>query len=437
MAEAVLPEASGVVNGLGRNDIDVVVADTPNEAQDTRFPAVVLSADTPVAVPAVDPHRHNPIGWPHRFKDRVAALGPLDRLPAGAHANLLAKKTDFELIRHCHHLEDIGAFHADAIERAGTLVRLAATGAVIHIVDDDPELNELLGDELCGLFSTDIRGADSLARELHSIRTRRLALRDHSRDSRVRQICSIASVHSPRPPSVSVLLATNRPALVPWALENIAKQNYPRLEVILALHGDHFDDDAVARAATQMTCPVEVTRFSSQEPLAVGLNLASQAASGTILTKMDDDDLYDADHVWDLVLAREYSGAHLVGKGAQVIYLQRSDQTVERGSSQTERYSSNVAGSTLMIARDDLASIGGWGDAPRHVDRILIDNVIRHGGVVYRTHGRGYVVIRHGERHTWSAPDQYFLDEAVSVHSGWQASLSGCDVPQPDIVHTT
>ena len=437
LAQTVLPEASGVVNGLPGQEVDVVLADTRNEAQGIPFPAVVLSENIPLAVPAVNPHKHNPIGWPPRFKEHVAALGPLDRLPTGAHADLVAKKTDFELIRHCHHLEDIGAFHGNAIDRAGTLVGLAATGVPIHIVDDDAKLNELLGDELYGLFKTDIRGASPLTRELHSIRTRRIALRDHSSDGRIRQVCKVASVDLPRLPSVSVLLATNRPKFIGWALENVAKQSYPQLQLILALHGEHFDDEAVNRAAAQLTCPFEVTRVSSQDPFSVVLNVASQAASGTILTKMDDDDLYDADHVWDLVLAREYSRAHLVGKGAQVIYLQGSDQTLERGSTQTERYSSNVAGGTLMIARDDLASIGGWRSTPPNVDRTLIGSVVRDGGAVYRTHGRGYILIRHGGQHAWNPGDQYLLDAAKSVHSGWRSSLGGFDVPAPDFIHTT
>ena len=44
---------------------------------------------------------------------------------------------------------------------------------------------------------------------------------------------------------------------------------------------------------------------------------ATRVAQGTLLTKVDDDDLYGPEHVWDLVLARCYSGAAVVGKGAE------------------------------------------------------------------------------------------------------------------------
>ena len=36
------------------------------------------------------------------------------------------------------------------------------------------------------------------------------------------------------------------------------------------------------------------------------------------------------------------------------------------------------------------------------------------------THGAGYVLVRHGEDHTWDAVgDEWFLDRADSVWLGW------------------
>ncbi|MDE0658215.1 MAG: glycosyltransferase [Gammaproteobacteria bacterium] len=429
MADAVLPPTRDVRQGLGQHPVDVVIAEKSRETRHIPFPTVFLSNNMALAVPALDLRQHNPVGWRRTFKDSVAALGPLDRLPAETRANRVVGASDVELIRHCHHLEDTDAFHEHPLDRARTLIRLAAAGVPIQVVDNDPKLQRLLGDGLHDLMKTCIRDADALTRELHSIRLRRIVLRDHSRDGRIRQICRAASVVPPPLPSVSILLATNRPKFVRRALANVARQNYPELELVLALHGDGFDDGAIEGATAQLDCHVEMIRLPSQRPLPAVLNAASHTACGTILTKMDDDDLYDAEHTWDLVLAQEYSGAHLVGKGAEVFYLQESDQTVERPS-RAESYSTNVAGGTLTITRDDLMSIGGWDGVPPGVDRTLIDTVVRHGGIVYRTHGRGYIIMRHG-RHSWSVADQYFLDQAVSVQAGWRGSWGGFDIPQP------
>ncbi|MYJ75260.1 MAG: hypothetical protein F4089_09250 [Gammaproteobacteria bacterium] len=90
-----------------------------------------------------------------------------------------------------------------------------------------------------------------------------------------------------------------------------------------------------------------------------------------------------------------------------------------------------MAGGTLLIARDHVDAIGGWQGVPPRVDWTLIDNVIRSGGLVYKTHGTGYVLIRHGQRHSWNADDDYFLDGATTIHDGWCPDIAGIDaLPQ-------
>ena len=102
---------------------------------------------------------------------------------------------------------------------------------------------------------------------------------------------------------------------------------------------------------------------------------------------MDDDDLYDADHVWDLVLAHDYSRASLVGKAAEYVYLATSNRTVRRFSRGAETYRNSIAGGAMLIARSEIDRVGGWQSIPRSVDQALIKDVIRAGGRVYRTHG--------------------------------------------------
>ena len=427
LAQAVLHAASGVQRVLHGQYVDVAIADTPIDAAGVTQPTVVLSANPHLGVPAINPRTHNPIGWRRLVGDRVAALGPLEELPRGIAARYLVKSTDLDLIRRCHHLEDIRNFHPNATERAGTLVRLAAIGTPIHVADDDSQLKSLLGTEFYNLLRTDIAGADANTRELHSVRMRRIALRDHSLDKRVEQICGKVVDSPPTIPSVSILLATNRPAFIEQAIAQVRKQNYPRLELILALHGDGFDQSNVEDVVARLECTVESLRIDARQPFHFVLNTATAAANGELVTKMDDDDYYAADHIWDLVLAHQYSGAHLVGKGAEIVYLQRRNQTVERNRTGAERYSRNIAGGTLFMSREDLKAIGGWRGVPPHVDQTLIENVLHAGGLVYRTHGHGYVLIRHGDRHSWNAVDDYFLNRATVVHSGWRGFFAGID----------
>ena len=379
-------------------------------------------------VPAFDPLLCNPFRWPRAAGNEVAAPGQIEWLPPGVEAHRVVHRDDLLRLRRFHHVEDVQAFHADVVTRAGDLVRMAATGAVVHLADGGPPLRALLGADLHDLMTAGVNGIDAGARERLSIGMRRAALRDHSFQARARQLGHEA------PPLVSVLLATGRPRFLPRALAAVARQTWPRLELVLGLHGGPFAD--VERRGAELPHPVKVVHVPASEPLGTVLAAATAAATGTLLTKMDDDDLYGADHVWDLVLAREYSQATLVGKGVEFVYLAASDRTVHwhRGGGESYRQPTTLAGGALLIARDALDRVGGWRRLPGGVDQALIGDVVRAGGSVYRTHGTGFMLVRHGGRHTWSVSDDWFLAHADSAVPGWNpalADLGDLDLPHP------
>ena len=432
-ARAVFAASSRVARELDGGHVDVVLADTPAQAAGIAAPAVVLREAPALAVPAFDPALDNPIGWVREVEPHVAALGPPRLLPPGVRAHRAVRAGDGDALRHCHHLEDVAAFHAGAAERAGTLARLAARGVPVHLADRDRALPALLGAELHGLMTEAIRGAGGDAREARSISARRAALRTHSLRARARQVCAAALADPPELARISVLLATRRPGRLAAALANVARQRYPRLELVLALHGPGFAADAVQRAGAGFPHPVKLLRLDASRPLGSVLNAAAGAAGGALLAKMDDDDLYGPEHLWDLALAREYSGAALVGKFPATVYLARGDRTVRRRRVRSETWSSSISGGTMLIGRTDLERAGGWRRVPRHVDEALVEDVLRAGGGVYRTHDAGYLLVRHGDRHTWEADDAELLVAAEAVHRGWRPALAGIeDAPRPD-----
>ena len=425
-ARRVFAATPRVTDRLSGRHVDLVVADTAAQTKGVSVPTVIL-ADTPrLSIPAFDVAKYNPIGWLRVVENSVGALGSPRFIPHGARVRRVVAPTNHNALRNLHHLDDVRAFHESATSRAGVLVRLAATGLPIHLADRDRELEELLGTEVCGLMEAD-GGMGDDARESLSIKMRRVALRDHSLQSRVRQACEAVLPDPPELPKVSILLVTKRPQLLSWAMANVAKQSYPNLELILALHGGAFDDQAVAGAVGGLAVPIRTVRVSEHRSFGTAMNAASADASGLLLTKMDDDDLYGTEHIWDLVLAHAYSGAQLVGKSIETIYLGKTDRTVRRFDGRSETFSTGIAGGTLLISPADLHRFGGWQRVHRYVDQALIQDVRRAGGSVYRTHGTGFVLVRRGWDHTWHADDEDFLANAHSVHRGWQPQLADID----------
>ena len=438
-SQAVFRSARREMPGPGRGHVDVVVADTPAAAEGVEAPVVALSqAPATFSVPAVDSCVDNPVRWPRDVAPVVAALGPLDRLPPGVAAHRVVHGDNRRELRWAHHVEDVQGFHRNPIERAGTLVRLAAAGVVVHLADSAPELREMLGAELHGLMATDMRSPDLALRESLSIRMRRAALREHSLQSRARQICEAALPDPPLLPLVSVLLVTRRPRLLSAAVAAVARQTYPRLELVLGLHGEGFDDaESCVAGLGRLSGNAKIVRIDGRLPLGSALNAAAEASGGTLLAKMDDDDVYGVEHIWDLVLAHEYSGAQLVGKGLEFAYLARLDLTLRwsGASAETELTDAGggiIAGGATLIARRDLDRVGGWRRMAAGEDRMLIADIVRTGGRVYQTHGADYVYVRHGRGHAWEAEDSRFLKDAETVRKGWDPALASLeDMPLP------
>jgi hypothetical protein len=112
----------------------------------------------------------------------------------------------------------------------------------------------------------------------------------------------------------------------------------------------------------------------------------------------------------------DYSGADLVGKAAEFVYLEELDITIRRMVEGSETYGNrSIASGTFLIKRTTLDTIGGWRRiACGEEDRMLIKDVLEAGGVLYRTFGHGYILNRRAGGHNWGADPSYFLDQATS-----------------------
>ena len=215
----------------------------------------------------------------------------------------------------------------------------------------------------------------------------------------------------------------------------IERQRYPHLELVLGLHGEGFDQRSLEAALEGLDHPVTAVRVDADQPLGGVLNATVEASGGALLAKMDDDDSYGDEHIWDLVLAHEFSRAELVAKASEYVYLSHSDKTVRLKGRQGERYidKRSVSGGVLMISRHDLDYAGGWRRLPRQVDLALAEDVLQANGRIYWTHGSGYARIRHGGQHTWKMDDSFFLHRAAAVRDGLDLEFAGVRPTSPEL----
>jgi hypothetical protein len=319
---------------------------------------------------------------------------------------------------------------ASAVATARTIAELAATGAPLAGKVGD-EVARLLGAPLAAAIgAADARTLSrATERERHSVLLRRLAQHDFSPRGTWRRIGAASGAHVSAQPTVSVLLPSNRASDVIEASRQAAAQRDVQVQLIVGLHGTHMSHDLDDQLADAFPGDLVVRHLPDEMNLGQVLNVLTDAADGELVSKWDDDDWYDRWHLDDLVAALEYSGAAMVAKAAEFVYLEDIDLTIRRFSTGSERPSTTVAGGTLLLTRRDLERVR-WAEAPRRVDRLLIDALEATGGLTYRTHGLGYVLRRRGGalgQHTWQAGDSYFLSQSQDQRRGLDLAFAGFD----------
>ncbi|UJA20997.1 glycosyltransferase family 2 protein [Thermoleophilia bacterium SCSIO 60948] len=332
---------------------------------------------------------------------------------------------------------DHPAFHGSEWERAGWIAKLCASGMPVVVAGMSDRLRELLGPELSGLLEGVSAAAlsDLDERERISVGLRRAALRNHSSIERWRQIAAFAGIEVPDRPKVSVVFATRREEWLPFGLAQIERQSYEPMELCVCLHGRRFFSEAAEQTIRDnYSGEFQVIWVDEELTLGDALNSGVAATDGELVTKMDDDDFYNVDHLWDLMLASEYSGAALVGKAAEFAYLDWVDLTIRRFMGDAETDHPRLAGGGLAARRKPLEAIGGWPQRSRGEDTWVVKNMKRSGEKTHRTHGYGYILNRHGRGHTWNTYADYFLIQSQREYRGLRFDVTAIEPPAEDLV---
>lgn len=380
----------------------------------------------PIALGGLDDRLLNPIGFKRQHRQPVARLvahEDPDRLTlrtATGDVVLDARhgpsEQDVDALRRLAavHLSWEGARGPHAQARFVAGLAMAGVPLLADTVPDwatallHPDLVTALGQAPADLD-------DIVEREAHSIRLRRAALDHHGAAGWRRAAGAAHGLQTTPRPRVSVLIPTRRPEQVGFALRQVARLRGADVELVLVTHGFTADPAPVAEHRATSEVPLTVLEAPADQVFGGILNTAAAAASGDVLLKMDDDDWYGRDFVADLLRARAYSGADVVGTPPEFTFVEPLWLTVRRQDA-TEAFRPVVAGGTMLVDRGTFVAVGGFRETRKFVDAGLLAAVREAGGSVYRSHGHGYVLRRGAQGHTWDPGLGYFVRRKLS----WQ-----------------
>ncbi len=336
-------------------DVAIDPPEPPVVAEATGRAAVVLTAAE--AAPALDDAVYRPTGF-----RRDWSRGLVD-LPA--HTRLSPRLV--------HDLRDAQGVRLAPGHDPALAAGLAMSGV------------PLIGDlaDLAGVTDSDL--ADPVRREEASVRQRRAALAAQAPMGRRHALAERAGVRAAAEPSISVLLTLSRPELLEHALRQVDHQRVAPAQIVLAAHGFTLDRPFGRQGPRPDPAPVTIVTADAGTPAASLLARAAEAATGEVIVTMHGHDWYGPDVLTDLLLARRYSGATAVSMAAEWVYSEPVDASWRRPV-ETEVFTSDVDGPTLLLERALLRRLGGW-PADRGVGSLVRES----GGTGYRVHGLGHV----------------------------------------------
>ncbi|WP_448003864.1 glycosyltransferase [Agromyces bauzanensis] len=425
--------------GLQNAEILVVGADADEADRSSTFQLPFAAAGgftftTPRIEPArVDLQVHNPIGRLQSFQPSPPATellltedgsGEIREIGAGNDGQRgvsfsLRHPLPHAVVRMLRAIESVSLARVGGSEEPNLparLAELAATGVILHSLPADYEMTQpAVHEALVARMRESYVQTLGLERERRSVGLRREAMLHHGGFLEFAHAVSQRTGHRVLP-FVSVILSSMRPDRIPTVLRMMAQQTYPHFEVVVVLHGveapslqDVSDDLRNLR--------YHVIHEESTTLFGAALAAGVRYSQGDLITKLDDDDWYSEHHIWDLVLAHLYSHADLVGKTTEYLYFEGIDHTVHRRFS-VEQYHEQAAGGAMLFSRATLDSIGGWRPTPNSTDRSVLIAIAEAGGISYRTHGLGYMYIRHMDSHTWQRTESQLLNGSFEQWRG-------------------
>ena len=233
-------------------------------------------------------------------------------------------------------------------------------------------------------------------------------------------------------PTLSVLVSTIRPDDLTSLLSQLMNQSLPTFEVRLGLHGIELSANHKKQisALNRRKVKTVVQKFEAENTLGTILSSLASGSNSEFIAKMDDDDFYGPEHLRDLLDAAIDTGADVVGRAMNYIYLEPLDVTLRkfgRGSMQTvEHFSDWICGGTILAKRSSAQAAGWFGDGKSAVDQFLLSGVTSNGGKIWRTFGAGYIYRRGFTPHTYVTNYSKYLNNVNEKVVGlWSHQIFG------------
>lgn len=218
--------------------------------------------------------------------------------------------------------------------------------------------------------------------------------------------------HEPVDADVAIVCVSIRPHLATAVAAHVRAQTWARTQLIFVANGPQFEDTDLDLVFRELAC-VTIERVPQSVSLGSGLNRGLDLTDARFVAKFDDDDLYGPHYLEDALRAHSYAGAGVVGKHSYCAQIESTGETYLRFPANEYRYSSTLAGGTLVIDRDEVDD-QRFDDVSLGEDRAFLARCHRRGIATFSADRFNFVQVR-GDSNTWTVPVDAFLSNAVPI----------------------
>lgn len=195
-------------------------------------------------------------------------------------------------------------------------------------------------------------------------------------------------------PLVTAVVVSRKAENLDHSLQNLARQQYPRLDVLLTI--DPLYEQQARELTAQWEIPVRLVVAQSRSTLADRLNLGVLHALGELVTVFEENALYGPHHITDLVQAVQHSGAQLVGKASWYVYDGAKGRMVPRAAAVQRTYDETPALGTMLLRRETAQRLGFTRRATG-TNWPLAERLLNAGASIYSVHAYDTVIPKKGQ----------------------------------------
>ncbi|WP_462420190.1 hypothetical protein [Salinicoccus sp. Marseille-QA3877] len=218
---------------------------------------------------------------------------------------------------------------------------------------------------------------------------------------------------------ISIITSSIRKSRLSYYVEQLNRQKLVNIEATILTHNYILTNKEKERIRNVAKFKINIIEGDKSQSLGLCLNKCLNFASKNFVTKMDDDDYYYPNYLIDQWIAKKYSQADVIGKGAHFVYLENNETLMLRSATKQYKFVKQVIGGSIFCETDFLKSYQ-FNDLSSGEDSDFFKRITSVNKLIYATHPYEMCLFRskNKDNHTWKIEEIKLIGSSKIVSYG-------------------